>query len=201
MVCELCRSTNFGRTWERLSPHRAFIPPGDRGSFDSHTCYAAPPIVDPADSSSALLYYAGGDGPHSGHGVEHGRANFMARASAPIDAFAGLRAGDAGVGIVRSLPMPLGRAVLTARVGRAALGVTTTNSSISANIETLNGDVLLTSNVVYLDGVIEPESGSQELELRWSSAVDRVKAEHGEETLVVAIKLTGSAILFAFALE
>ena len=71
--CELCRSTDYGKTWERLAPHKEFIPLGAGGTFDSHTCYAAPPILDPSDPATTLLYYAGGDGPHSGHGAEHGR--------------------------------------------------------------------------------------------------------------------------------
>ena len=42
VVCELCRSTDYGSTWERLAPHKPIIPPGAQGSFDSHTCCAQP---------------------------------------------------------------------------------------------------------------------------------------------------------------
>lgn len=63
--CELVRSGDHGASWQRVAPpHTELIPRGPRGAFDSGTCYAAPPILDPADASRTLLYYAGG-APHS----------------------------------------------------------------------------------------------------------------------------------------
>ena len=32
VTCELCRSTDYGATWERLAPHAQFIPLGANGS-------------------------------------------------------------------------------------------------------------------------------------------------------------------------
>lgn len=74
----------IGKTWTRLAPHTDIIPLGTKGEFDSHTCkaadstdcahfscanlysklcnfagYAAPPILDPKNPKSTLLYYAG----------------------------------------------------------------------------------------------------------------------------------------------
>ena len=85
VYCELCRSTDYGLTWERVAPHESFIPLGHAGAFDSHTCYAAPPLIDPRNASNTLFYYAGGNGPHSGGGVEHGRADFIGLAEGPTD--------------------------------------------------------------------------------------------------------------------
>ena len=85
-----------GQTWERLAPHKQIIPLGAVGQFDSHTCYAAPPLLDPHDSKKVRLYYAGGNGPHSGGGKEHGRADWIALAHASTEAMAGLTAHDGG---------------------------------------------------------------------------------------------------------
>lgn len=50
---------SYGKTWTRLAPHKEIIPLGAAGAFDSHTCYAAPPMLDPMDPKTTLLYYAG----------------------------------------------------------------------------------------------------------------------------------------------
>jgi hypothetical protein len=98
VYCELCRSTDYGATWERVAPHRQFIPLGRNGSFDSHTCYAAPPLIDPRNASNTLFYYAGGNGPHSGGGAEHGRADFIGLAQGPTNGLIVLDALRAGRG-------------------------------------------------------------------------------------------------------
>lgn len=85
VFCELMQSTNFGQNWTRLAPHKAWIPTGANGAFDSHTCYAARPFVDPRQPNVTLLYYAGGNGPHSGT-----RADYIAVATAPTNSYAGL---------------------------------------------------------------------------------------------------------------
>lgn len=56
----------YART--RIAPGQAYIPHGPPGSPDSHTTYAARPLLDPKDQSGSrlLLYYAGGNGPHTG---------------------------------------------------------------------------------------------------------------------------------------
>ena len=50
---------SYGKTWTRLAPHQEIIPLGAAGAFDSHTCYAAPPMLDPMNPKTTLLYYAG----------------------------------------------------------------------------------------------------------------------------------------------
>merc|ERR1712048_940578 len=54
-------------------------------------CYAAPPLPNPFDGgNSTLMYYSGGDGPHSGPR----RSDYMALAVAEhSDALVGFRAG------------------------------------------------------------------------------------------------------------
>ena len=98
VYCELLVSTDHGGNWTRLAPHAQFIPLGAPGAFDDHTCYAAPPIVDPANASRTLLYYAGGNGPHSGL-----RSDFIAPATVPTHAFVGLRAAASKPGLGTSL--------------------------------------------------------------------------------------------------
>ena len=94
VYCELMSSGDHGASWTRLAPHQPFIPLGGNGTFDSHTCYAANPIADPRNASGrVLLFYAGGNGPHSGP-----RANSMALATAPADALVGLRVRAAAAG-------------------------------------------------------------------------------------------------------
>ena len=44
-------SSDYGGNWTRLAPHRPFIPLGANGSYDTHTCYAAPPIANPMNAS------------------------------------------------------------------------------------------------------------------------------------------------------
>jgi hypothetical protein len=65
--------------------------PGPAGSPDSHTTYAAArPMIDPNDPARLLLYYAGGNGPHTGQ-----RDDFMMLATSPTNALVGLAAGGA----------------------------------------------------------------------------------------------------------
>jgi hypothetical protein len=85
VYCELHSSADYGVTWTRVAPHKSIIPLGKAGTFDSRTCYAAPPIIDPTSADRTLLYYAGGDGPHSGPL----RSDYMALARASTDALAG----------------------------------------------------------------------------------------------------------------
>eukprot|EP01048_Picozoa_sp_COSAG05_P000848 COSAG05_NODE_26_length_29797_cov_35.911139_11_plen_542_part_00 len=133
--CELCRSTDYGKTFERLAPHKPIIPLGAKGQFDSHTCYAAPPILHPSDPKTTLLYYSGGDGPHSGNGAEHGRANFIARASAPTDGLAGLMP-EGSMGSLRTHPVTLNGTRLQLRIsssmGEEAAAVATSRVAASA---------------------------------------------------------------------
>ena len=104
VYCELLVSSNYGANWTRLAPHQAFIPLGNDTAFDSHTCYASNALlpeqvaqiesqqreVFPASAVGiAQIYYAGGDGPHSGS-IDSGRSNSIGRATFPIHALAGI---------------------------------------------------------------------------------------------------------------
>ena len=104
VYCELLVSSNYGANWTRLAPHQAFIPLGNDTAFDSHTCYASNAllpeqvaqmqpqqrVVFPASAVGiAQIYYAGGDGPHSGS-INSGRSNSIGRATFPIHALAGI---------------------------------------------------------------------------------------------------------------
>ena len=106
VYCELMMSSTYGKSWTRLAPHKQFIPhsvdDGRNGTgwptgWDSHTCYSANGVVEHAGAgargggSTVRFYYAGGNGPHSGGGNEHGRRNGMGLATATTDALAGLR--------------------------------------------------------------------------------------------------------------
>jgi len=100
--CELVHSTDHGASWARVATaHTEIIPLGARDAFDSHTCYAAPPIAHPSDPAVTLLYYAGGNGPHSGR-----RADSLGLARATTDALAGKRSMGDGAQLV-SRPLDL----------------------------------------------------------------------------------------------
>eukprot|EP00927_Polykrikos_kofoidii_P053804 TRINITY_DN48359_c0_g1_i1.p1 TRINITY_DN48359_c0_g1~~TRINITY_DN48359_c0_g1_i1.p1 ORF type:complete len:537 (-),score=48.44 TRINITY_DN48359_c0_g1_i1:127-1737(-) len=187
--CELCRSVDYGKTWTRLAPHMQFIPLGDTGSFDSHTCYAAPPILDPKDPKTTLLYYAGGNGPHSGHGVEHGRANFMARASAPTDGFAGLTP-DGSVGLLRTRRLTLTGKQLRLRIAGDATAAVTVRVMGSA------GGLLLLG--VARPAQSESAMGTSELvDVVFSGDAEAVFAELQGESVVLEMELLGAS-LFSF---
>jgi len=88
VTCELLLSSDSGASWTRVAPFQAFIPHGAPGSADSHTTYAGSrPFLDPADSRGErlLIYYAGGDGPHSGR-----RSDSLMLATANASSLAGL---------------------------------------------------------------------------------------------------------------
>jgi len=59
LTCSRLSILAIGKTWTRLAPHKEIIPLGAPGEFDSHTCYAAPPILHPTDPKTTLLYYSG----------------------------------------------------------------------------------------------------------------------------------------------
>ena len=97
---ELLRSTNFGNNWTRLTPGKAFIPHGK--TLDNHTTYAARVIPDPHDvaGSRLLMYYAGGDGPHSGR-----RRNYIMLATAEASELVGLGSSDGRLAVVETVPL------------------------------------------------------------------------------------------------
>ena len=196
--CELCRSTDYGKTWERLAPHQQFIPLGDPGAFDSHTCYAAPPILDPTDPKTTLLYYAGGDGPHSGSGAERGRANFMARATAATDGFAGLAATDPTTGgELRSQPFALSGTSLRLRIA----GDKTGPAALTVHVEATDGTLLLAggaSSTASLSG-----GDSEEVVVKWAVGLDAAQAavdRHAGADVVLKVGIRRGT-LFSFAFE
>ena len=204
VYCELCRSADYGVSWERLAPHRQFIPLGSNGSFDSHTCYAAPPILDPADptNSSVLLYYAGGNGPHSGGGAERGRRDFMALAHAKIESLAGLRPmpHGSGVGTLHTPPVIVAGGRLILRLGSlgpakqtAAAGVVHVRL-LPAHDGADAGSALRGSAHVTAGGAVADRVDGAEV--RWESGGGALLALQGRS---VRIELTiRGAVLFSF---
>ena len=151
---------------------------------------------------------AGGDGPHSGGGKEHGRANWIARGSAPTDGLAGLTPSmPNGAGSLRTAPIEVSGTELRLRVSthanaQQALKIA---SSITVHLESLNGTRILT-------GVAQPfaseaavgAGGSQEVTVVWDG-VDKVAsstllAAHGQ-AVVLRMELSGGATLFSYAFE
>ena len=127
VYCELLSSSDHGRSWTRLAPNVSFIPLGDDGQFDSHTCYAANPIPDPADSELTRYYYAGGNGPHSGP-----RSDFIALATAPSHATVGLRvAADGVASTVTTRPIRVER-------GGVFLAAVATSATARVDVEVLD---------------------------------------------------------------
>ena len=119
-------------------------------------------MLDPTDAKTTLLYYSGGDGPHSGGGKEHGRANWMARATAPTDGLAGLAPTETGVGTLRTHPITVHSSRLRLRIAGGA------EASVGVRVESEAGALLL-------EGVGMPAAaqatagGSEEIEVQWSS--------------------------------
>lgn len=280
MLCELCRSTDYGKTWDRLAPHKQIIPLGAEGAsknsschffffcfcfrfcflfffrgrgsvfklgyrgqitphqcpvyhhtlslsvalycpiyadvcnsndvahiltqaFDSHTCYAAPPILDPFDPKTTFLYYAGGNGPHSGGGVEHGRANYMARATAATDGLAGLKSTVDGVaGKLHTAPLPLAKSSLSLRVSSDAV--------VNVRMETVDGELLLsgvafssagatTSSSSSSSSTVSSSSSSESVDVAWTGG--HAAAEAMVERLVESYAAAGSVGHVVLAME
>ena len=120
-------------------------------------------MLDPTDAKTTLLYYSGGDGPHSGGGKEHGRANWMARATAPTDGLAGLAPTDpGGVGTVRTHPITVHSSRLRLRIAGGA------EASVGVRVESEAGELLLEG--VGMPAVAQATAGgSEEIEVQWSS--------------------------------
>ena len=182
VYCELLVSTDHGGNWTRLAPHAQFIPLGAPGDYDDHTCYAAPPIVDPGNASRTLLYYAGGNGPHSGL-----RSDFIALATVPTHAFVGLRAAaseSAPVLETAAVAMAGARLFLTAAGGSSAVvDIELVDGASGASLASGRLDspfaseepvrrelVLYSSRGEPTDGATGPGGGGQRLaaDLRWA---------------------------------
>lgn len=209
--CELCRSTDFGLTWERLAPHKEFIPLGSNGTFDSHTCYAAPPILDPKDptNTSVLLYYAGGNGPHSGGGVEHGRANFIGLAHANTESLAGLSPRGSGIGALRTSPFLVSGNKLflcLCTTPNTDLGnLSTTASVVHVRLLPIHGGFhgIDAGSMVALQGSAHPRADRvdatdlvDEVEVQWEGGSNKLLSLQGRS---VQIELTiRGVVLFSF---
>ena len=120
-------------------------------------------MLDPTDAKTTLLYYSGGDGPHSGGGKEHGRANWMARATAPTDGLAGLAQTDpGGVGTLHTHPITVHSSRLRMRIAGGA------EASVGVRVESEAGELLLEG--VGMPAVAQATAGgSEEIEVQWSS--------------------------------
>jgi len=105
---ELLRSTTHGHNWTRLSPGKAFIPHGK--TLDNFTTYAARALLDPHDPSGKqlLMYYAGGDGPHSGR-----RRDYIMLATTDVSEMVGVTSADNSTASIETIPLalPLGQVV------------------------------------------------------------------------------------------
>ena len=60
VYCELMTSRDHGATWQRLAPHKEFIPHSTNGSYpagwDSHTCFSANGLIGGADNETTRFY-------------------------------------------------------------------------------------------------------------------------------------------------
>ena len=132
-------------------------------------------MLDPTDAKTTLLYYSGGDGPHSGGGKEHGRANWMARATAPTDGLAGLAPTEAGgVGTLRTHPMTVHSSRLRLRIAGGA------EASVGVRVESKAGELLLEG--VGMPAVAQATAGgSEEIEVQWSSPQVRPRPQEQME--------------------
>ena len=85
VFCELSFSTNLNE-WYRVNNGQQLIPLSslNSGQFDSHVCFAAAYPIKLDDK--VLLYYMGGDGPHSGT-----RNSSFGLATMRLDGFAGIK--------------------------------------------------------------------------------------------------------------
>lgn len=116
VYCELMMSTDFAKTWTRLAPHKPFIPHSADSNatypagWDSHTCYSANGIVS-LTGNETRFYYAGGNGPHSGGGIEHGRRNSIGLATSTTHALAALQSVSAARASLTTRPVAIGSAL------------------------------------------------------------------------------------------
>ena len=220
VYCELCRSTDYGVTWQRLAPHKQYIPLGDHGAFDSHTCYAAPPILDPNDDTKVMLYYAGGNGPHSGGGSEHGRADFIALAHAHVESLAGMRPvtsrGGVAVGTLRTSPVIVSGSKLVLRI-RTERAHREPSSNRAAVTDMVHVRVLPTHDGDDVDRVLghtslqgwvrfehhdvaDTDDQSSEAEVQWDTGSDTLVTFRGRRVRLEMI-IHGSVTLFSFGFQ
>lgn len=158
----------------------------------------------------------GGNGPHSGGGKEHGRANWIARGSAPTDALAGLTpVAPNGAGSLRTAPITASGTELRLRIATET-NVATKSNAPKPN-ETAPREVLIKVYVEGLDGTdllfgvakplvsAQPEAtvgdGTQEVVVAWggvdqagSSTLSVVRGR----TVVLRMELSGGATLFSY---
>ena len=92
-----------GITGADFIPLNSTVPPGGN-AFDSHLCYAAPPVHTPAGER---LYYMGSNGPHSGSHPPRNAS--LGLAYLRTDGFAGI----AGSGTLTTVPLVVGGKTLT----------------------------------------------------------------------------------------
>ncbi len=186
VYCELMHSTDHGANWTRLAPHTPFIPLGAAGEFDDHTCYPARPLLDPRDPSRTLLFYSGGNGPHSG-----ARSDFIALASVDAHAFVGLETTAPTQSLVTA-PLPrMKKAAPTALALRLA---TKTGASVHVVVLSADGEdeICAAEPVLHVDEAITP----RELQLLGDCALELQGA-------VVRLNVTveGEATLYALHVE
>jgi hypothetical protein len=146
---ELLRSTSFGQNWTRLAPNTAFIPHGK--TTDNYTTYAARALLDPHDPSGKrlLMYYAGGDGPHSGR-----RRDYMMLATADASEMIGIAPADeASTATVETFPLKLGEG----EGGRMAVKARFKSRSARVGVSLRRAD-----GTVCASGEAEPADGTDD---------------------------------------
>jgi hypothetical protein len=98
--CELAWSPDSIH-WERVQPGRAFLPLGEKGSYDGGTIYAqaGPPVIE---NGALVIYYGGSTIVHMGWK----RSASLCRAMVREDAFAGYEPiKAAGAGVLETAPL------------------------------------------------------------------------------------------------
>jgi hypothetical protein len=148
---------------------------------------------------------AGGDGPHSGGGKEHGRANWIARGSAPTDGLAGLTPiAPNGAGSLRTAPIDVSGTELRLRIATRtnAQHALEAAASIKVHVESLDGTRILTGVVRPFASENTGGGGSQDIAVIWNDKVasSKLLAAHGQ-TVVLHMELSGGATLFSYAFE
>jgi len=175
VYCELMHSSTYGANWSRVAPHTPFIPLGTDGSFDDHTCYAARPFVDPVNPKDTLLYYSGGNGPHSG-----ARSDYIARATTASNAFAGLSV-DASV-----IPSKLVTADIQPQSNTLVLTVSTApGTSIVVRLVDKSGNSVSSATIKHI--------GDAGVVSRRKLVLENAAASHGK----LQFDVTGTATLYA----
>jgi hypothetical protein len=111
-----------GITGRDFIPLNFTVPPGqheneneNENAFDSHLCFAAPPVHTP---QGERLYYMGSNGPHSAPASDPPRNASLGLAHLRTDGFAGI----SGTGTLTTVPLHVAGPILTLTIDLLATG-------------------------------------------------------------------------------